>query len=55
MKYYYYEKNNRGYVKDIENNKDILAFYKDYRKDQKNKNHNNKYWQDMWRDKEIYN
>ncbi len=55
MKYYYYEKNNRGFIRDIETNKDILAFYKDYRKDQRNNNHNQKYWQEMWRDKEIYN
>ena len=53
IKYTYYEENKRGFVKNIETGKNILSFYPEYRNDQK-KNPSQKYWQDMVRDKEVY-
>jgi mannosyltransferase OCH1-like enzyme len=53
IKYTYYEDNNRGFVKNIDTGKNILSFYPEYRNDQK-KNPSQKYWQDMVRDKDVY-
>ena len=53
IKYTYYEENKRGFVKNIETGQNILSFYPEYRNDQK-KNPSQKYWQDMVRDKEVY-
>ena len=53
IKYTYYEENKRGFVKNIDTGKNILSFYPEYRYEQK-KNLSQKYWQDMVRDKEVY-
>ena len=53
IKHTYYEDNNRGFVKNIDTGKNILSFYPEYRNDQK-KNPSQKYWQDMVRDKDVY-
>lgn len=53
IQYTYYEENKRGFVKNINTDKNILSFYPEYRSDQKSSS-GHKYWQDMVRDKEVY-
>jgi mannosyltransferase OCH1-like enzyme len=52
INYVYYEKNKRGFVKHIPTNKIILSFYPEYRDDQKSSK--KEYWQDMWKNKNVY-
>lgn len=52
INYFYYEENRRGFVKDIQTDKIILSFYPEYRDEQKSSK--KEYWQDMWKNKDIY-
>ncbi len=55
IKYAYYEnKDRRGFIKNIETGDNILSFYPEYRDEQK-KYSVHKYWQDLWKNKDIYN
>lgn len=54
IKYAYYEnKDRRGFIKNIETGNIILSFYPEYR-DEQHKYSKHKYWQDLWKNKDIY-
>lgn len=52
IKYAYYEENGRGFVKNIDTDTNILSFYPEYRNEQKS--FKKEYWQDMWKNKDVY-